>query len=65
MKKEKSYTIWLIVAAAIFFVLHRYLGANFFLTLLIIAVIGGSLRSYWSFQKKADNKCQGTDPGLK
>jgi len=59
MKEKKSgrkYTIQLIVGAAILFVLHRYLGVNLFLTLLIIAVIGAIIEVIFELSKKARRK---------
>jgi len=38
--EEKKPDIWFVVAAAIFFVLYRYMGVNIFLCMLIIAFIG-------------------------
>ena len=51
-KPDRGYTIWLIVAAAIFFVLHRYMGVNLFLSILIIAVIGVIIGTVKELSKK-------------
>jgi len=49
---KKKPEIWFVVAAAIFFVLYRYMGVNIFLCMLIIAIIGVIIGTVKELKKK-------------
>jgi len=55
--KKKKVDVWFIIAAAIFFVLYRYMGVNIFLCMLIIAIISVIIEIVKKLKKKEVREC--------